>query len=343
MLQINWLLYLTLMAKYSLTVTQPLLSQTTETVIRRLQLPINTNTTAFITPRLATAAKVANDGNDGYSSSINDLPLDVNQDGRIVGGQVTSILNYPYIVSLQYQKSHICGGSILTSNIILTAAHCIDNPQDVNAFQVRVGSSYHNYGGQVLAVRQIIKHERYNLFDLDCDVALVVLRGNLTFSRLVMPVALPQPDEEIPDSQPLHISGWGLTSETGSVAPMLNHVAVNLMNHSICEQSYRYVATITKQMFCAGLTEGGKDSCQGDSGGPLVSYAGSKVTTPLLSLLQEGQSTATLGWSPSRPIQYGIVSFGVGCAQKGFPGVYTNVAAVRPWIDERIRAMTNVN
>uniref|UniRef100_A0A1I8PCZ0 Peptidase S1 domain-containing protein n=1 Tax=Stomoxys calcitrans TaxID=35570 RepID=A0A1I8PCZ0_STOCA len=296
--------------------------------MRRLQKPLSLNAADYLTPAAAAGVDV--------DFSPNDLPLDFNHDGRIIGGQVTSILNYPFVVSLQYHKSHICGGSILTPNIILTAAHCIESPQDVASFQVRVGSSYHLGGGQVVAVRQIIKHPAYNLNDLDCDVALVRLSKNLTFSRLVRPIALPEYGDEIPDKQPLFVSGWGLTSETGSVVSMLNHVAVNLMNHSICEESYRYVATITGQMFCAGLPEGGKDSCQGDSGGPLVSYASSPSSTLA--------RPSTAAWpAPTRPTQYGIVSFGVGCAHKGYPGVYTNVAALRPWIDERIKEMTDAN
>lgn len=271
------------------------------------------------------------------NSSLSDFKYD----GRIVGGQMTSIFRYPFQVSLQYHKAHICGASILKPNIILTAAHCIEDPEDVASFQVRAGSTTHMYGGQVVGVQRIIKHEAYNLSELDSDVALVLLSKNLTFSRRIRPIELPEYGSAIPENKPLFVSGWGLTSETGAVSHFLNHVAVGLMNGSICEESYHYVATITAQMFCAGLPEGGKDSCQGDSGGPLVIYVPTEASPLSLTPKARGGGQS---WHPiTKPIQYGIVSFGVGCAQKGYPGVYANVAALRPWIDEKIKQMTNSN
>ncbi|XP_061392499.1 trypsin delta-like [Musca vetustissima] len=248
---------------------------------------------------------------------FNSTSADIGYDGRIVGGEVTSILSYPFQVSVQHDSSHICGGSILAVNIILTAAHCIEYPEDVKGYRIRAGSNSHSRGGQLLTVRQIIIHEAYNLNELNCDVALIRLNERLTFSSRIRAIDLPQLGAAVPKNVDLFVSGWGLTSETGLIAPLLQHVAVRLMDQRVCEENYLYIANITPEMFCAGLPEGGKDSCQGDSGGPLL---------------------ATI-----RPIQYGIVSFGVGCAQPGYPGVYVNVAALRPWIDRKIKEMTKLS
>ncbi|CAH2237274.1 jg11240 [Pararge aegeria aegeria] len=79
-------------------------------------------------------------------------------------------------------------------------------------------------------------------------------------------------------------------------------VQVPTVSTEECNMSYGY---ISKRMICAGVPEGGKDSCQGDSGGPAVGDG---------------------------PIQLGIVSFGVGCARPGYPGVYSNVSSLRNWI-----------
>lgn len=94
------------------------------------------------------------------------------------------------------------------------------------------------------------------------------------------------------------------SQEGGSVSPNLMRVSVPIVSKSTCQQVYQSMNTITDRMICAGYTAGGKDSCQGDSGGPLTSSG----------------------------VLYGIVSWGRGCAQPRYPGVYSNVANLRSWI-----------
>ncbi|XP_037806101.1 trypsin delta [Lucilia sericata] len=287
-----------------------------------------------------------NTSDDGaHRSSRTRTEDEFKYDGRIVGGFVTSIANYPYQVSLQYHNAHICGGSIVAHNIILTAAHCIEQPWDTAAFRVRAGSSTHLYGGQLVGVRHIFKHETYSSSTLDSDVALVVLNKNLTYTRTVQPVELATWGEQLPnEDNEFFVSGWGLTSETGLVSPLLNYVAVRLINQNTCSKNYQYIATISSKMFCAGYPQGGKDSCQGDSGGPLVSYVSSSLRLSSL-LLTSTTKTDTkpaleLQANALKPKQYGIVSWGMGCAQKSYPGVYANVAALRPWIDAKLREIS---
>lgn len=91
----------------------------------------------------------------------------------------------------------------------------------------------------------------------------------------------------------------------GSSTDDLMAVSVPIVDRLTCSEAYKSVKPITNRMICAGqLNDGGKDSCQGDSGGPL-------------------SANDTL---------YGIVSWGYGCARPKFPGVYSNVAYLRPWI-----------
>ncbi|XP_011194414.2 trypsin beta [Zeugodacus cucurbitae] len=235
-----------------------------------------------------------------------------NYDGRIIGGLPTSIRNFPYQVSLQYKGQHICGGAIVRPNVIITAAHCVDQTMKVSSFKVRAGSSQHAYGGQLRAVQRILRHEGYSSATYNLDVALLQLERDLVYTQAVQPVVLASRNAVLSAQAKLFVSGWGLTSETGYVSAMLNYVDVQLIRQETCEQNYKYVVPITTEMFCAGYSAGGKDSCQGDSGGPLVSYY---------------HGAATL---------YGIVSWGVGCAQKEYPGVYAKVAALRPWIDAQL-------
>ncbi|XP_039955648.1 trypsin alpha-3 [Bactrocera tryoni] len=235
-----------------------------------------------------------------------------NYDGRIIGGLPTSIRNFPYQVSLQYRGQHICGGAIVRPNVVITAAHCVDPSMKVSAFKVRAGSSQHAYGGQLRAVQRILRHEGYSSTTYNLDVALLLLARELVYTDTVQPVALATQSAVLSAQAKLFVSGWGLTSETGYVSAMLNYVDVQLIGQETCAQNYKYVVPITAEMFCAGYSNGGKDSCQGDSGGPLVTY---------------NRKVRTL---------YGIVSWGVGCAQKEYPGVYAKVSALRPWIDEQL-------
>jgi len=107
--------------------------------------------------------------------------------------------------------------------------------------------------------------------------------------------------------------GWGTLRENGSASDTLQEVDLPLVSQASCNQAYQ--GAITDNMLCAGFTVGGKDSCQGDSGGPLL-YQNNGV------------------WE-----QVGIVSFGNGCAQAGFPGVYTRVANYDSWIKEFVQGV----
>lgn len=97
----------------------------------------------------------------------------------------------------------------------------------------------------------------------------------------------------------LTVAGWGTTSSGGQSLPTnLLKVDVPVIARTTCNSNYGS-GRVTAAMFCAGLTQGGKDSCQGDSGGPII--------------------------NTSSKIQLGIVSWGEGCAAAGAPGVYTNL------------------
>jgi trypsin len=100
------------------------------------------------------------------------------------------------------------------------------------------------------------------------------------------------------------VTGWGRLSYEGTYPSKLQQVQVTIVDANKCNSLYWMYGPVTPRMICAGVPEGGKDSCQGDSGGPLVS---------------EGKLV-------------GIVSWGIGCGDKNFPGVYVDVSALRSWI-----------
>ncbi|KAF2879681.1 hypothetical protein ILUMI_26487 [Ignelater luminosus] len=225
-------------------------------------------------------------------------------DGRIVGGEETSIQDHKYQASLEYYDSHFCGCSIIADRWALTAAHCTDGALTA-ALSVRVGSSTIGSGGLVLLVTSIHQHSSFDPITLDYDISLIKLAAPANHP-LTQPINLV--DEEVLPDVPVVVTGWGTTSEGGSLSSTLQRVVVHTITRQQCQSSYG--SLITNRMICAGGW-GGKDSCQGDSGGPMAVYGGNSV-------------------------QPGIVSWGRGCARPGYPGVYTNVAYFHDWITEII-------
>lgn len=221
---------------------------------------------------------------------------------RIVGGYDVNISDVPFQVSLNYGWGHQCGGSVISSRWVLTAAHCVSSGN----LKVRVGSSRHAQGGKLVPVSRKYKHPKYNSNTIDYDFALLELSENLQLTNEVSPVDLPEQDEPVVDGACLQVSGWGNTQNAVKVSKTLKATNVPAVNQEQCTKSYSSFGTITPRMLCAGYEKGGKDACQGDSGGPLV----------------EGNTLV------------GVVSWGLGCARPGYPGVYSRVAAVRDWVRE---------
>ncbi|XP_046978729.1 trypsin-7-like [Vanessa cardui] len=226
--------------------------------------------------------------------------------GKIVGGYETTIENFPYQAQLLLEKGedyYQCGGSIINENTILTAAHCLTG---ISKVYVRTGSSEAGSGGSMTVSNNFTQHPKYNARTSDYDVGVVRLSTPITIDGdKTKVIQLAKKGSTIAPGTNVLVSGWGTTSENGETSDNLMAVEVPTVSNDQCRKSY---STLTVRMFCAGVPEGGKDSCQGDSGGPAV--------------------------SKSSGIQLGIVSFGSGCARKGYPGVYTRVSSVgiRDWI-----------
>ncbi|XP_032683053.1 trypsin-4-like [Odontomachus brunneus] len=220
-------------------------------------------------------------------------------DPRIVGGMTVDISQHPYQMSVQ-QIFHICGASIISKNWVVTAAHCVTAP--ANFYRLNAGNN-DKYEGSYYKVKRIVRHPGYNPMTIDYDIALLELDDEVRFNSNMQPVKLAE--KELESGIMVNITGWGAIMPGGWTSPVLMGVSLPIVDRNTCKLKYWFVRNITDRMICAGyLQKGGKDACQGDSGGPL-------------------SANNTL---------YGIVSWGYGCARPDYPGVYTNVAAVRPWI-----------
>lgn len=219
----------------------------------------------------------------------------------IIGGHRISIQDAPFIASLRlHDMTHWCGSSIIHERFLLTAAHCITPKR---RYIVVVGTDKTYQGGEVYEIENIIVHENYSSVNSDNDISIIKLKNALTFGPNVKIITMSDPSDPLVNGMVFNATGWGATQFNGMSSRDLRQVQIPLISWYDCQNAY-WPYLITERMVCAGGR--GKDVCSGDSGGPLTWQA----------------------------IQIGITSFGVRCG--GLPGVYTMVAALRPWIDRII-------
>ncbi|KAK5644852.1 hypothetical protein RI129_006152 [Pyrocoelia pectoralis] len=226
-------------------------------------------------------------------------------DGRIVGGEDVTIDQFPYQISLQYYRSHICGGSIISTNRILTAAHCTDE-SPAPYLSIRYGTSIQNEGGHEVDLLEVKQHHQYDAYYNDFDVSVLILKSNIVESETARIVKL-VPRLTLEGGRSAVVTGWGDLQSGGSSPSQLQAVEVQEIDRKQCSIAYEAEGRpITDRMIC--FEDAGKDACQGDSGGPLV----------------------------SDDVQVGVVSWGWGCADYRYPGVYANVEKLRGFIDENL-------
>ncbi|MGP3966579.1 S1 family peptidase [Streptomyces sp. 6N223] len=214
---------------------------------------------------------------------------------RIVGGTPTTTDAYPFITQITDTTGfQFCGGTLVAPTKVVTAAHCVEGtaPGDIQVVGGRTFLS--GSDGTVADVSDIWVNPGYDSGTITGDVAVITLAEELPYEPL--PYVAPTDTDVYAAGATTRILGWGTTSEGGQSSDELLTAEVPTVSDEECSNAYgsSYVAS---DMVCAGLPEGGVDTCQGDSGGPLVI---------------DGKLA-------------GIVSWGSGCAQAGFPGVYTRL------------------
>jgi secreted trypsin-like serine protease len=225
----------------------------------------------------------------------------------IVGGEEALPHSIPWQVSLRRKSDdfHFCGGSVLSANSIVTAAHCTeiwDSPGEVQILAGGHNNAQPDGLEQRRDVAKLTVHEDYA--SLKNDIAIWELTEPLLLDERVQPVPMPMPMQESTGS--CNVSGWGTLHSGGQTPDQLMVVSVPIVAEGRCQLEYPF--QIAESMICAG--EYGKDSCQGDSGGPMVCY--------------NADGSGYLG---------GVVSWGIGCGGLYHPGVYTEVSYFVDWVE----------
>ena len=232
---------------------------------------------------------------------------------RIIGGSIDED-RYEYAVSLQVSRgNHFCGASLIANDMALSAAHCSSGNRAYYAVVSR-HDHYDTDGDAVLVDRELI-HPRYRSSTNNYDV--MVMKLDRATTEDVTPVKL-NPSNSVPDDdEDVTVVGWGVT-DNGYTSNELRHVEVNVISNNECKRKYG-ASLITDAMLCAA--DEGEDSCQGDSGGPLVIKGNDR--------------------NGADDVQVGVVSWGYGCAEANYPGVYARVSSAYSFIKETVCNYSN--
>uniref|UniRef100_H2Y1T3 Peptidase S1 domain-containing protein n=1 Tax=Ciona intestinalis TaxID=7719 RepID=H2Y1T3_CIOIN len=239
--------------------------------------------------------------------------------GRIVGGELAVIANWPWSAYIKI-GSTLCTGALIKRNVVLTAAHCLaklhrNRVTNLDELRIYLGvqniSDTGNIHSQHIAALRYVQHPNFDSSTLENDIAIIFLRTEATIGDYVNTICLPN-GEQIAEGTKCWATGYGAISEGGPLSQTLRQVALPIANSQTCVQNYARISRTVNPVktMCAGYEQGGRDSCQGDSGGPLVC-----------------QRCNSCNWFLA-----GLVSFGRGCARVGMFGIYSRMTYFEQWI-----------
>jgi secreted trypsin-like serine protease len=226
----------------------------------------------------------------------------------IVGGTTTTTAAYPFVMQItDASGNQFCGGTLVAADKVVTAAHCMVG-ESTSGVRVVGGRTFLNgTDGTVSKVSKIWVNPNYTDATQGNDVSVLTLSTSMPYTAAKYVSA--SDTGVYTTGATARILGWGTTSENGGSSNQLRTATVPLVADSSCKTSYGS-DFVQSDMVCAGYASGGTDTCQGDSGGPLL-----------------------IGG-----VLAGITSWGEGCAEAGYPGVYTRLATFSDLVTAQIRA-----
>ncbi|CAG9797869.1 unnamed protein product [Chironomus riparius] len=242
--------------------------------------------------------------------------------GLIIGGENAKAGEFPHMAAIGYRNldnivGFKCGGSLISEQFVLTAAHCRvagrDKPSVVRLGDLNISYKEHNSPEIDIAIAAFIVHEKYDPSKSKNDIAVVRLVSKVTLSKSIRPACLLNPTYTATIPKAI-ATGWGLTqSYTEHTSDILQKVELPIRDLYTCRRLIDD-QNIDETQICAGET--GRDTCQGDSGGPLQIVSSKNKCVYIL---------------------IGITSYGnTYCGEDDTPGIYTRVSNYVDWIEQKV-------
>jgi secreted trypsin-like serine protease len=262
----------------------------------------------------------------------------------VVGGNDAAPGEYPYVAHVLIDRAFQCTGSLVTPRHVVTAAHCsslvpggianVPIGQPGQLIELSIGAhrtpstslvgGYQSDGEEHVAGKVFVSPGWAGLGSVSHDAAVIEL--DTPSSKTPVKIASATERSLWTAGTLATIAGFGVTESGGEQPDVLQEARVPIVADEEAAEAYPYLVEGVDPVFggfesatqvAAGFPEGGVDTCQGDSGGPMVRKDGK-----------------------GRWVQVGIVSWGLGCARDGYPGVYTQVSAFRPEIRAATRKLS---
>ncbi|XP_039424584.1 acrosin-like [Corvus cornix cornix] len=245
---------------------------------------------------------------------------------RVVGGTGALPGAWPWMVSIQHpwmpDLGHLCGGSLISTQWVLTAAHCFNDITNISMMYVLIGATQLTQpgpGAQMRSIKQVVMHQYYNHGDMSYDIALLELDHPVQCSPYIQLACVPDATLRVSELKNCWVAGWGATAARAQKSSdYLQEARVQLIDTKLCNSSGWYAGEIHTHNLCAGYPQGTIDTCQGDSGGPLMCQ----------------DNNADYWWV------IGVTSWGRGCARAKQPGIYTSTQHFYNWILVQMGANT---
>lgn len=237
-------------------------------------------------------------------------PSDEISSMRIVGGRRAEPHSFPWTISFVKEGRQHCGGALVTDRHVLSAGHCFKwDDKDKMVALIGLDSLSERTNVEERYLSKVIIHENFKSTAVrdENDIAVATFDRPVAFNSIVRPICLPESGQNF-DGRVGTIVGWGRLAVNGPSSDVLMKASLRILSDEECMNS-ELAKHIEPTMMCA--FSNGKDGCQGDSGGPLLVFEG-----------------------VGKYVLAGIVSWGIGCADPRYPGVYTKVTRYLDWIKE---------